>query len=153
LRRGCELESEEAPAACRLRTFFGGVMKSFYRVWLAVSGARYRDVHYTYGTFTDLQQALDWDFWCDLRPPDEPGLVASRALFTYHDIPVETYILGERKQEIDLTSYITIRAGDGTDYSVNQPNWGAIIAKHTPEVPRKTHRRSGELDEAEETFF
>jgi hypothetical protein len=96
-------------------------MKSFYNVSLDLTGGAYRDDDFTYGNLTELQQALEFEFWNDTRAgwPD---------VLQYEDIPLKTYIRGQMKQEVNLANYITIRLASGTEYTLNKRiDWISII--------------------------
>src|SRR5262245_1737112 len=88
-------------------------MKSFYVVGLALSGGVYRDDQFTYGTLTELQQSLDFEFWTDLR--DGGGFVLE-----YGDIPLWTYIGGRLKQQINLLPFITVRGLNGVAFTLSE---------------------------------
>ncbi len=115
-------------------------MKSFYQVELAMSGGVYRDERYTYGKLTDLQQALDFEFWTDLRGDD-------RCVLWYGGIPLETYIKGERKQQFNLEKFIAIRSASGTDYSLKtEVDWDSVVKKHTPGLAKGAGLPPGAYD-------
>ena len=91
-------------------------MKSFYTVSLALTGGYYRDSAFTYGALADLQRALEWEFWHDLREGDQ-------LVLSYGDVPLETYIGGELKQTIDLMPFVTVRGANGVVFTPAGHEW------------------------------
>jgi hypothetical protein len=86
-------------------------MKSFYSVWLALSGGVYRDDRFTYGTLAELQQSLDFDFWTDLRD-------GGRFVLEGEEISLQTYIAGRMKQQISLVPFITVLGPNGVAFTL-----------------------------------
>jgi hypothetical protein len=87
-------------------------MKSFYVVQLASTGGMYRDSQFTYGTLSDMQQALEFELVSDVR--------AQAYTFAYDDLPFRTYIRGRQKQEINLFPFITIRGANGVTFTLHE---------------------------------
>lgn len=81
-------------------------MKSYYLVTLGLTGGIYRDDQFAYGSLTDLQQALEVEFWGDLR--EGMGCVLS-----YDHVPLTVFEAGGEKQRINLRPFLTLHGPDG----------------------------------------
>src|SRR5262245_54494304 len=91
-------------------------MKSFYTVSLCLTGGYYLDSHFTYGALADLQRALEWEFWYDLREGE-------RLVLSYGHVRLETYIGGQLKQVIDLMPFVTIRGTSDVTFTPAGEEW------------------------------
>jgi hypothetical protein len=99
-------------------------MKSFYTVSLALSGGWYRDSHLTYGALSELQRALEYEFWYDLRNGSQ--LVLDESVW------METYIDDWLKQKISLRPFITVRAANVPTCTLPEKITLSTLRKQSP---------------------